>query len=104
MVAASVQPDTRKSPTRASILDDSRIAKRIAPSCILPIVGCLLLLTVSVAGAQTKSELEQARKRLEVKEKKLMPEKEISKEKINNLNKTLTMDLQEKSFRLIEDF
>lgn len=48
--------------------------------------------------------VEQARKRLEVKEKKLMPEKEISKEKINNLNKTLTMDLQEKSFRLIEDF
>jgi chromosomal replication initiation ATPase DnaA len=47
---------------------------------------------------------EQARRKLEVKEKKLIPEKEISKEKINNLQKTLTMDLHEKSFRLIEDF
>jgi len=47
---------------------------------------------------------EQARKKLEVKEKKLIPEEEISKEKINNLHKTITMNLNEKSFRLIEDF
>jgi chromosomal replication initiation ATPase DnaA len=47
---------------------------------------------------------EKARKKLEVTQKELIPEKEISKEKINNLNKTLTMDLHEKSFRLIEDF
>jgi energy-coupling factor transporter ATP-binding protein EcfA2 len=47
---------------------------------------------------------EQARRKLEVKEKKLIPEEEISKEKINNLHKTLTMDLHEKSFRLVEDF
>jgi len=47
---------------------------------------------------------EQARKKLEVKEKKLIPEEEISKEKISNLHKTITMNLNEKSFRLIEDF
>jgi len=47
---------------------------------------------------------EQARKKLEVKEKKLIPEEEISKERIKNLHKTITMNLHEKSFRLIEDF
>lgn len=47
---------------------------------------------------------EKARKKLEVTEKKLIPEEEVSKEKINLLHKSLTMNLHDKSFRLIEDF
>ncbi len=47
---------------------------------------------------------EKARKKLEVTEKKLIPEEEVSKEKINILQKSLTMVLHDKSFRLIEDF
>jgi len=47
---------------------------------------------------------EKARKKLEVTGKKLIPDEEISKEKIKNLNKVLSIKLQDESFRLIEDF
>jgi DNA polymerase III delta prime subunit len=47
---------------------------------------------------------EKARKKLEVTSKKLIMDEEISKEKIKNLNRVLTMNLQDESFRLIEDF
>jgi DNA polymerase III delta prime subunit len=47
---------------------------------------------------------EKARKKLEVAGKKSITDEEISKEKIKNLNKILSMSLQDESFRLIEDF
>lgn len=48
--------------------------------------------------------LEKARKKLEISEKKLTEEKELSKEKIKNLKKVMTMSLRDESFRLIGDF
>jgi DNA polymerase III delta prime subunit len=47
---------------------------------------------------------EKARKKLEVTGKKSITDEEISKEKIKNLNKILSMSIQDESFRLIEDF
>jgi len=47
---------------------------------------------------------EKARKKLEISEKKSTEDKELSKEKINNLKKVLTMNLRDESFRLIGDF
>jgi len=60
--------------------------------------------TISKLEEEEDKLAEKARRKLEVTAKKLIPEKEISKEKINILNKSLTMDLHDKSFRLIEDF
>ncbi len=47
---------------------------------------------------------EKARRKLEISEKKLQTEKEISKEKIKNLKNVLSMSLKDESFRLIGDF
>jgi DNA polymerase III delta prime subunit len=47
---------------------------------------------------------EKARKKLEITGRKSIADEEISKEKIKNLNKILSMSLQDESFRLIEDF
>ena len=48
--------------------------------------------------------LEKARRKLEISEKKSKEEKELSKEKIKNLKKVMTMNLRDESFRLIGDF
>ncbi len=48
--------------------------------------------------------LEKARKKLEISGKKSKEEKELSKEKIKNLKKVMTMNLRDESFRLIGDF
>jgi len=60
--------------------------------------------TISNLEEEEDKLAEKARRKLEVTAKKLLPEDKISKEKIKILNKSLTMDLHDKSFRLIEDF
>jgi energy-coupling factor transporter ATP-binding protein EcfA2 len=60
--------------------------------------------TISKLEEEEDKLTEKARKKLEISEKKQTEEKELSKEKIKNLKKVLTMDLRDESFRLIGDF
>lgn len=60
--------------------------------------------TISKLEEEEDNLAEKARKKLEVTEKKSEEEKEISKEKIKNLKKVLSMSLRDESFRLIGDF
>ena len=63
-------------------------------------------LTKEISELEEEEEkiAENARKKLEIREKKLEEEKEVSKEKRKNLKKALTMSLRDESFRLIGDF
>jgi energy-coupling factor transporter ATP-binding protein EcfA2 len=60
--------------------------------------------TIGKLEEQEDKLIEKARKKLEISEKKSTEEKELSKEKIKNLKKVLTINLRDESFRLIGDF
>jgi len=60
--------------------------------------------TISKLEEEEDILAEKARRKLEVAEKKSKEEKGISKEKIKNLKKALSMNLRDESYRLIGDF